>query len=84
MNFYITYGIAGKEVGHDYNGGYTFVHASDWNTAVEIWKAVHHRDKPYPLSCAFIYSEADLRRLGKTEDDLGVCHDTIIYQDRKE
>lgn len=83
MNFVITYGISGKTVGHDYDGGYTFVHAPNYEAAVNLWKAIHHRTDDYPLKCAFIYNENDLKRLGKDMEDFGVCHDTIVYQDRE-
>lgn len=83
-NYYFTYGVAGKSVGQDYDGGYTFVHAPDWNTAQMLWSAIHNPEQKYPYPYAMLYTEQDLKRKGWDEDRFGVCHDTIIYQDRKE
>lgn len=81
--FYFTYGVSGKSVGHDYDGGYTYVYAPNFATATKLWRAMHQPDNDGDLKCAFIYSDTMMRDMGMKEDNLGNCHDCIVYSNHE-
>lgn len=87
-DYYFVYGSDGARVGQPFDGGYTYVHAPDYDTAFALWSAIHNPNNVYPPPYSELFTGYRLRKFGMNDeifdDNYKPCHDTIIYQDRKE
>lgn len=80
MKFYFTYSLEG----HPFEGGWTEVRANDYHDAAEAFREVHPDKYDDTLNCAFVYNEAQFKRLPMYRNgNFGArCHEVITAKRR--
>lgn len=89
IEFRFVYGSNGKEVGQDFNGGYTLIRIAEtyegnhYDAAFALWNAIHNPFNLTPPPYSELWTDVRLKKFGYNDDsfdrEFGKCHDVISY-----